>query len=238
MSIIKNVFKSSVPQIAKNTSYVRTLKVVALILLVPEAIVLASWACNVLTLVEVAQITLFFGCLAFVMPLLLRLEEKKILIGLLAFALSSALIVGLRCFGDAYFVKRVLSAYLDGTDYHKGDDALRWFASSEARSYVRFFIAESDFLKKCNDEVAAVDKISPGKRKEQIVSIKNSVLRRASGLDERFLKTDYSNSVTFATLKMFHRNYKNIISFLDDTEDSKNVLNGSKDCLERGSYVE
>lgn len=215
MQIVKKILMVKVPQITKETPYARALKVAALILLFPEVLILGALPFKVFSPIEVGQITLFLVGLAFVMPFVLRLGEKKLMTWWLLFTVSSVLVVVLLYAGDSYYVKRVLSAYLDGADYHTEEDRLQWLASSSARSYTWFFMGENDFLKKCADDIRLGSEMPSVKQTEYFASLNKSVLMRARGLDDRFRETGYSNSTTVAALKIIHRNYEKILSYLD-----------------------
>lgn len=215
MPIIKRLLLAKVLPITKDTPYVKALKVAALIFMLPEALIIATLPFEVFSPNEVALISLFFCGLALVMPLAMRLSEKKLVALLLMFTVSCVLIAVLQSAGDAYYVKRVVSAYLDGADYSKEEDRWQWVGSSCARSYARFFIGECDFLKKCGEDMMVASQMSQAERGEWLNRLRKSVLLWASELDARFQKTGYCNSATTAGVEVVHRNYEKVMSCLD-----------------------
>lgn len=216
MSILKHLLRVEIHQITKDTPYVKVLKIASVFLATLEVFILTAWVFNVFSLIELVQISFFLFVLALVMPLVLRLRDTVLLKSLLIIVVLLCLVVTLQPICDAYYIKRVLGAYLEGKDYSKKWTEFQWAVSSCARSYTAFFIGENDFLKRIVEDKKDAYKLSQTEQEERVDNLRATVIEQLNGLDDRFREACYSNEITVAELKNIRRNYEKVLSFLDE----------------------
>ena len=192
---LKKLLMTEMPTISKSTPYWRALKVCSLLFLLPEVALIFALLINQVTLTEFWQISLFLLLLWPIMPMILRMKNNRLLgvITCVVLIVIVTFLVSVKI-ADHYYVKKVFGSYLQGEDYQRESDSLSKFASSNAISYTKFLIDESEFLRRSVLEANQLKEKSGHDQPEEICKLRKRIIEHMRGLEERFIATGYNRN--------------------------------------------
>lgn len=224
--MIGKILKVEMPQLQKGASYGRALVFSFAILGLAEILLAVMFAFGFVSGNEMLWFTIYIVALSFLAPLGLRMSGWK-LVALLGVA--CLLWIGFAFFQQVFdrcCVQKILMSYARGENYRIKERQVSWFASSSAMAYVRFFISETDYLKRCAQEISSLRTEAEDIQKLHRIDFRNRVEIRRKALVENFLEAGYSNKTTVAALKMFQGKYERILKVLQEVDrDDQNVQN-------------
>lgn len=115
---------------------------------------------------------------------------------------------------DHYYVKKVFGSYLQGEDYQRESDSLSKFASSNAISYTKFLIDESEFLRRSVLEANQLKEKSGHDQPEEICKLRKRIIEHMRGLEERFIATGYNRN-TVVGFEVLREKYNHLSDSLE-----------------------
>lgn len=212
---LKKLLTTEMPTISKSTPYWRAFKVCSLLFLLSEAAMLFALLFNQVTLTEFWQISLFLLLLWPIMPMILKMKNNRLL-GVIICVVLIVIITFLVSvkIADHYYVKKVFGSYLQGEDYQRESDSLSKFASSNAISYTKFLIDESEFLRRSVLEANQLKEKSGHDQPEEICKLRKRIIEHMRGLEERFIATGYNRN-TVVGFKALREKYNHLSDSLE-----------------------
>ncbi len=209
---LKKLLTTEIPTISKSTSYRGSLKACSLLFILAEAFLAVALQFNYVTSTEFWQITLGLFVLWPITPLILRMKNDKsffIITGSVLIAIVALLATMKVC--DQYYVKSVFGGYLQGEDYQRKSGSLSKFASSNAIAYTQFLIDECVFLRQSVLEAKQLKEKSEHGLEEDFSELRNRIMERMCGLNERFAATGYSNKSSEVGLESLRGKYGQLL---------------------------
>lgn len=220
---LKKLLTTEMPTISKSTPYWEALKVCSLLFLLPEAVMIFALLFKQVTLTEFWQISLFLLLLWPIMPMILRIKKNRLLgvVICVVLIIIVAFLVSMKI-ADHFYIKKVFRSYLQGEDFQRQSDSLLKFASSNAISYTKFLIEESEFFRRSVFEANLLKESSRHDQTEEICKLRKRIREHLRELDERFIATGYSNKNTVVVFELLRGKYNHLSDSLEG------ILNAGK----------